>query len=107
MSAIASQQVSWFSVHEFVAPLLNQVNDWPTLGTPVWCSLIHEDPRKWCALLDGAQHWALRLETCQEARADASRAISGAIDWPALSREINQRTDFYSARPWLRRAVDQ
>jgi Protein of unknown function (DUF2742) len=67
--------------------------------------LAHDDPQKWAALLDAAQHWALRLETCQEARADASRAVAGAADWPKLSREINQRADFYAARPWLRREV--
>lgn len=104
-SSTASQAVSWWSVHEFVAAVLNQCNDWPPLGTPAWCSLAHDDPRKWAALLDGAQHWALRVETCQEAHAEASRAISGAVDWSALSREINRRTDFYAARPWLRRAA--
>lgn len=100
----ASQQVSWFSVHTFVvAAVLNQVNGWPMLGTPAWCALACDDPRKWAALLDGAQHWALRVETCQEAHADASRSISGAVDWAALGREINRRTDFYAARPYLRR----
>ena len=77
---------SWWSVHEFVAAVLNQVNDWPTLGTPAWCSLTHDDPRKWCALLDGAQHWALRMETCQEAKCEASHAISAAQDWSAFAR---------------------
>jgi len=82
----ASQQVSWWSVHEFVAAVLNQVNDWPMLGTPAWCSLAHDDPRKWAAVLDGAQHHALRLELNQEARAEASRAVSAAADWPKVAR---------------------
>ncbi len=102
---LASQQVSWWSVHEFVAAVLNQVNNWPMLGTPAWCSLAHDDPRKWAAVLDGGQHHALRLELNQEARAEASRAISTAADWPEVAREIQQRNDFYAARPWLRRAV--
>ena len=63
------------------------------------------DPAKWAALLDAAQHWALRVETCQEARADASRTVSGALDWSALAHEIVQRAEFYAARPWLRRAA--
>lgn len=105
MRDIHSRQVSWWSVREFVAPVLSQVNDWPLLGTPSWCSLTDEDPRKWCALLDGAQHWALKLEINQEARADASRSISSAADWPTLSREITCRSNFYAARPWLRRAA--
>jgi hypothetical protein len=100
-----SQQVSWWEVHTLVAAVLNQVNDWPMLGTPAWCSLAHEDPRKWAALLDGAQHHALRLELNQEARAEGSRAVSAAVDWPALGREIRIRAEFYAARPWLRRVV--
>jgi hypothetical protein len=100
-----SQQVSWWSVREFIAPVLNQVNDWPTLGTPAWCSLAHDDPRKWAALLDGAQHWALRVETCQAAMAEASRDISTAADWPAIARETRQRNEFYAQRPHLKRVA--
>jgi len=54
-------------------------------------------------VLDGGQHHALRLELNQEARADAGRAISGVVDWPALSRETMRRTDFYAEKPWLKR----
>ena len=107
MNRIASQQVSWWSVHELIQSVLNQANDWPMLGTPAWCSLAHDNPRKWCALLDGAQHWALRLETCQDARADASKAVCAAADWKSVASEIQGRNGFYAARPWLRRAVNQ
>src|ERR1700759_5471305 len=105
MKATESQQVSWWEVRELILPILNQVNDWPMLGTPAWCSLAHDDPRKWAALLDGAQHWALRVESCQESHAEASRAVSAAADWPKVARELHHRNDFYAARPWLRRAV--
>jgi hypothetical protein len=100
-----SQQVSWWSVHEFVVPKLEKAGDWPLLGTPAWCSLDNSDPRKWAAVLDGGQHHALRLETAQEARAEAGRAIAGAADWPAIAREIHELEKFYAARPWLRRVV--
>ena len=100
---VSSQQVSWCSVHEFVAPWLETVGSWPTVGTPAWCALPDSDAAKIAAVCDAAQHWALRLESCQEARAAASRAASGAVDWSALSREINARSDFYAARPWLKR----
>jgi hypothetical protein len=86
----ASQQVSWWSVHEFVSAVLDQVNGWPMAGTPAWCSLAHDDPQKWAALLDNAQHHALRVETCQAARANASHDVSGAADWSAVSRRIRQ-----------------
>lgn len=107
VKAVESQQVSWWSVHELILPVLNQVNDWPLLGSPAWCSLARDDPRKWAAVLDGGQHHALRIELNQESRAEASKAVSGALDWAALSREILRRNDFYAAHPWLRRAVDQ
>lgn len=101
----SSQQVSWWSVHEHVAPMLEQVGSWPMVGTPAWCDLDDGDPVKIAALLDAAQHWALRLETCQQARCDASREIAGAVDWAALARELDARTDFYAARPWLKRVA--
>jgi Protein of unknown function (DUF2742) len=103
--AIASQQVSWWSVHELVTAVTNQVNDWPMLGTPAWCSLAHDDPRKWAALLDGAQHHALRLEINQEAAAEASKAVSGAADWPHIAREIQQINSFRASRPWAKRVA--
>jgi hypothetical protein len=101
----SSQQVSWWSVHEFVAIHLDKVGSWPMAGTPEWCALGDADPRKWAAVLDAAQHWSLRVETCQEARCDASREVSDALDWSALAREINVRADFYASRPWLRRVA--
>jgi hypothetical protein len=101
----SSQQVSWWEVHELVGAVLNQVNDWPMLGTPAWCGLTHDDPRKWAALLDGAQHWALRVDTCQAAMAEASRDISAAADWPAIAPEIRQRNEFYAQKPYLKRAA--
>jgi hypothetical protein len=101
----SSQQVAWWSVHVFVAERLERVGDWPMAGTPAWCALADDDPAKSAALLDAAQHWALRVETCQEAHCDASRQVSDAVDWSALAREINERTDFYGARPWLKRVA--
>ena len=101
-----SSQVSWWAVHEFITAVLVQANNWPMLGTPAWCSLSREDPRKWCALLDGAQHHALRLELNQEARAEASRAVSCAVDWPAVSREMLQLNSFRAAHPWARRVLE-
>jgi hypothetical protein len=85
--AIASQQVSWVDVHEFVLPKLQAVGDWPMVGSPAWCDLGGSDPIKWAALLDAAQHWALRLEACQTARAEASRDVAAAADWRAIAQE--------------------
>jgi hypothetical protein len=103
-STIASQQVSFWSVHEHVQPLLDLVGDWPVVGSPAWCAL-PDGPAKLAALYDAAQHHALRLELNQEARAQASHAISAAENWGSVAREIRSRNDFYSERPWLRRAA--
>jgi hypothetical protein len=103
MSAVESQQVSFWPVHEWVAPRLERVGTWPILGSPAWVLLDDRDPVKWAAVLDGGQHYALRLELNQEALAQASRDISAAADWSAISREIRIHTDFYAAKPWLKR----
>ena len=72
-------------------------------GTPAWCLLAHDDPRKWVSLLDAAQHHALRVQLAQEALADASKGISQMVDWPAVAQEITQRRAFREAHPWARR----
>ena len=104
-AATYAQTVSWWSVHEFVDRWLVTVDDWPLAGTPEWCQLSDTDPRKWCALLDAAQHWSLRIETCQESRAEASRAIAGAVDWPKLANELTQLRAWRAARPWSKRVT--
>jgi hypothetical protein len=100
-----NQQVSWWCVHEYVATRLAAVETWPMLGTPEWCSLDDDDPRKLVALLDGAQHYALRLEVQTElqAKTQASQAISAAADWGAVGRRLRDHNEFYTARPWLKR----
>jgi hypothetical protein len=98
-----SQQVSSWSVHEFVQPLLTQLGSWPMVGTPAWCVLDDDDPAKVAALLDAAQHWALRIETSQQDLCDASRLIAGAADWSVLAQKSTQRNAFYAAHPWLTR----
>jgi hypothetical protein len=103
--ALASQQVSWLTVHDFAAPRLRRVGDWPMAGSPVWCELGDRDPDKWASVLDAAQHFALRIETCQQALCGASRAISAAEDWLAVARIAKCRGEFYSARPWLSRGA--
>lgn len=102
---ISAQSTSWWDVHTFVEPLLAEVGSWPMVGTPEWCSLAEDDPRKWAALLDAAQHFALRVETCQVAECEASHEISAAADWGQVGREIRQRNEFFAAKPWLRRAA--
>jgi hypothetical protein len=77
---MGSAAVSWWSVHEHVAPLLESVGSWPTVGTPEWCELDDDDPRKAAALFDAARHWALRIETSQQQLAETSRDVAAAAD---------------------------
>jgi len=100
---VSSQQVSWWTVHEYVVPVLARAAPWPMAGTPEWCALDDGDPVKTAAALDAAQHWALRVETCQEAECAAAREVSQAGDWSAIAKEVLIRRAFYTHRPWLKR----
>jgi hypothetical protein len=106
MSApVYSRQINWWQVHTFVTPILAAVDSWPMVGSPRWCSLPDDDVRKIAAVFDAAQHWALHVDINQQAMADARSEISASADWSTIAREINQRTDFYAQRPWMKRVV--
>lgn len=81
---ITSQQVSWWSVHEYVADVLHRIGSWPIVGTPAWESA--DDRTKVAALFDAARHWALRVETCQVAKAGASKQVSASAEWSTVGR---------------------
>jgi Protein of unknown function (DUF2742) len=94
----ASKAVSWWSVHEWVAPLLDNLDWWPLVGTPEWVALPDRHPAKIAAVYDAARHWALRVETGQEAVAEASQAISAAVDWEALAGRMRRGRGAYIPR---------
>jgi hypothetical protein len=98
LAVMGSAQVSWWDVHLWVQPHLDAAGPLPIAGTPQWCALSDTDPRKLVALPDFAQHWALRVETCQQAHAEASHAVSAAADWSAIATEIYRRRDSYIPR---------
>jgi hypothetical protein len=105
MSAPGSQQVRWWDLREWVEPHLADVGDWPMVATQAWFDLDDSDPRKMAALLAAAQHWALRVETCQQALAEASREISNAADWSGIASQSLGRAQLYAERPWLKRVT--
>jgi hypothetical protein len=105
MTLICSQQVDWFSVHEYVAATLDRVCSWPMVGTIEWCDLRADDPRKIAALYDAARHHALRLDTAQRAQIQAGEAISAAGDWSRVARDGLQRAAFLKEHPWMKRQV--
>jgi hypothetical protein len=102
---MSSAAVSFWSVHEHVTEFLESVGTWPMLGSVEWRNLDADHPAKLAAIFDAAQHWALRIEMAQEARAEASRAISDAADWASIGREIQQLRQFRNSRPWTRRVA--
>lgn len=89
MRVTDSRMVAWWPVYEFAAAHTAGI-DFPMAGTPAWCDLEDDDPRKLAAVLDAGPHHVLRMEIAQEIRADASKAVAAAADWPAISREIQQ-----------------
>lgn len=102
---LSSQAVSWWEVHLYRDRMLDRlgVQAFPTVGTVGWCDLADDHPAKLAGVFDGVQHWALRVDTCQEAHAAASQAISAAVDWAAVGRRNQQHADFLAANPWARR----
>ena len=103
MTLTYSQQVNWWTVHEYVIPVLDRVKAWPMAGTPAWCLLDDGDPAKVAAVYDAARHHILRVETAQEALREAGEAISAAADWAAVARDVRNREEFYASRPWMKR----
>lgn len=95
-----SQEVSWWSTHLFIEALLAQANcgPLPMAGTPAWCALADDDPRKLLALAAAGEHHVLRVETAQEARAQASKAVASAVDWPRVARRMRHRSEAYIPR---------
>ncbi len=102
-----SSQVCWWEVYEFAARMQEGIapEGFPAAGTPAWCDLPDDDPAKLAAVLDSGVHHALRVETAQEAAAEASRSISAAVDWAAVGRRTQDQDEWYMSHPWMRRVI--
>lgn len=101
-----SRAVAWWPVHEFVTAVTETLGcEWPMAGTPAWCELADDDPRKLAAVIEAGSHHVLRVEVAQVAQAEASKAVAAAADWPEVAREINARRNFRETHPWARRVT--
>jgi hypothetical protein len=89
---VDSMQVSWWDCHVFMESLVQQANcgpiPWP--GTPSWCDMPDDDPRKLLALAGFGVYQALSVDAWQEASAEASSAISAGQDWGEVSRSMRR-----------------
>lgn len=90
-----STQVAWAEVLRFVQARGVDPTRVLTAGTPSWCDLDDDHPDKLAAVLAAGVHHALRLDAAQAVRADASRAVSAAVDWTRIGRP---RPDSYIPR---------
>lgn len=98
-----SQQVAWWPVHEFIAAIVANVTELPYPGTPAWCELADGDPRKLLALAAAGEHHILRVETAQEARAEASKAIAAATNWPQVARNHHRHANAVASGAYIER----
>lgn len=93
VKSIASMQISWWDCHAFMTEMVQQANcgpvPWP--GTPAWCAIPDDDPRKLLALAGFGVYQAVSVDACQEASAEASSAVSKAENWAQVSRSKLQR----------------
>lgn len=93
---LGSRQVTWWSVwcwaqQQAASHGIDPVNDaLPLPGTPSWCGMPDGDARKLCAVLLAGAREALRHDTEQEAKAQASQGVSASADWSALGRSVAQ-----------------
>ncbi len=83
----ASQQISWWDVHQFVQAL--DLPPLPFPGTPAWQHA--SDAVKAMACIAAAEHYALLLDTRQERLAETSKAIAAGENWAAVARNITRR----------------
>jgi hypothetical protein len=90
---VASREVDWFSVHQFVMPLIERLGPLPWPGTVSWSELSDHDPRKLGAVLVAGMLWALNEDARQSAMAEAQRDLSRAYDWSATSRKMRARSE--------------
>lgn len=77
-------------------------------GSPEWCALDDDDPRKLAALVVAGSRWVLEEDIAEirwqrGALKRASVAISEAKDWAAVAKFIRDRDAWYRDHPDLKR----
>lgn len=93
--ALASQEVSWWAVHQFISAVVEQVKNTtlPWAGTPAWRALDDADPRKLLSLALAGEHHVLRTEIGQEERARAAEDVWAGENWTDAARQVQRRRE--------------
>lgn len=98
-SSAQSQEVSWWSVHQFISAVVEQANTaLPSAGTPSWRALDDGDPRKLLAVAVAGEHHALRVEIAQEQRAQAAEDVWGGENWSEVAQQMLRRREIDEIR---------
>ncbi|WP_422745176.1 DUF2742 domain-containing protein [Mycobacterium sp. WMMD1722] len=98
-SPASSQEVSWWATHVFITEMVAQANTTlPWAGTPAWRALDDADPRKLLSLAVAGEHHVLRVETGQDAIAQANVDLSTAEDWTEVARRVQRRHEIDEIR---------
>ncbi len=95
-----SQEICWWSVHQFITALVAQGNNdsLPWAGTPEWAALSDGDPRKLLSLAVAGEHWTLRVQIGQEQRAQAAEDVWGGEDWRQVAQQVQRRREIDELR---------
>lgn len=100
MTTPASQEVSWWIVHEFLEAVVSQANfgPVPAAGTPAWAELASGDPRKLLSVAIDGEHHVLRKQIGQEQRAQAAEDVWGGENWTDVAQTVKRRHEIDELR---------
>jgi hypothetical protein len=87
---IGSREVSFGAALAWAGPYLARHKDLPVFGSPEWAAE-PDQRRKTAAAVQAALLWSVHVENRQAAAAEASSAVSAAIDWRQESKHIGYR----------------
>lgn len=100
--------IAWDPVRDFTYRVLGGRTTTIIAGTPEWCALADDDPRKVTALIIAGSRWCLEEEIAElHSRWDAEKAaaleIAAARDWVAVARQIRDRDDALRSGAYIER----
>ena len=107
---MTSTPITWEPVRDFAYRLLAGRTTSIIAGTPEWCALDDDDPRKTTALIAAGNRWVLeqsldQIDLRRIAAKHAAIEVATALDWTRVAKGIRDRDQWYRDNPDLRRKV--